>query len=152
MTSRPQTATGGVAIRPSPERLSADIDRRRRRAIIATAAFGVASVALLVDLLVVGHTNGEQIWGPVTAAVASAVAAMSLVVLSTRGRSRVVRILLIGLWLLVAFFGYGGYNDHRAAIGPGSVDPRPRPPLAPLVFTGLGLAGAYSLRYGTKGA
>jgi hypothetical protein len=141
-----------MAIVPTPERLGADLDRRRRRAMIATAAFGVASVALLVDLLMVGHTTGEQIWGPVTAALASGVAAMSLIYLSSRARSQVARIALIGLWLLVAFFGYGGYNDHRAADGPGSVDPRPRPPLAPLVFTGLGLAAAYSLRYGTKGA
>jgi len=51
----------------------------------------------------------------------------------------------------VAFFGFGGYNSHRLALPEGTVDSRTRPPLAPLIFTGMGIAGALSLRSGTKG-
>ena len=68
-----------------------------------------------------------------------------------RGRSRAARIVLYALWVLVAFFGYGGYNDHRLPRPADTItDQRQRPPLAPLVFTGLGIAGAVALRSGSK--
>jgi hypothetical protein len=126
-------------------------DRSRRRAMRVTAVIAVASFALLVDLLLVRHTVGEEIWGPITAAMAALVAGLSLAFLATRGRNRAARIVLIALWLTVAFFGFGGYNSHRLALPEGTVDSRTRPPLAPLIFTGLGIAGALSLRSGTKG-
>jgi hypothetical protein len=151
MTTIQHTPTDQMAARAVPDRSAVDRGYRRRRAMIATAVLALGSIALLIDLLLVGHTDGEQIWGPVTAALAAAVAAMSLGYLWLRMRSRFGRVALIGLWLLVAFFGFGGYNDHRA-VTQGSADSRPRPPLAPLVFTGFGLAGAFSLRYGAKGA
>ncbi len=126
-------------------------DRARRRAMRLTAGLTVASLALLADLLLVRHTTGEEIWGPITAASAFVVGLLSTAFLFYRGRNRVARIGLIGLWLTVAFFGFGGYNSHRLALPEGTVDTRPRPPLAPLVFTGIGLAGAVVLRSGTKG-
>ena len=152
MTALQHSPTDQMADSALPDRSARERGQRRGRAMIATTMLAIGSSALLVDLLLVGHTNGEQIWGPVTAALAAAVAAMSLGYLGLRMRSRFGRLVLIALWLLVAFFGFGGYNGHRAAIAPDSVDPRPRPPLAPLVFTGFGLAGAFSLRYGAKGA
>ena len=127
-------------------------DRARRRAMRVTAAISIASLGLLVDLLLVGHTTGEEIWGPITAALAASTAGLSLVFLAVRGRNRAIRIGLIAFWLTVAFFGFGGYNDHRLARPADTVtDQRERPPLAPLVFTGMGIAGAVVLRSGTKG-
>jgi hypothetical protein len=137
--------------RAAPVHSDAAIDRVRRRALIVTTVVTLASVGLLADLLLVGHTNGEEIWGPITAASAALVGLLSLTFLAVRGRNRVARIGLIALWLTIAFFGFGGYNSHRLALPDGTVDSRPRPPLAPLVFTGMGIAGALTLRSGTKG-
>ena len=146
--SHPSSAVADA--RPAPAAPDVARDRRRRRALAVTAVVTLGSLGLLVDLLLVGHTNGEQIWGPVTAVLGAGVGALSLAFLAARGRSRAARLGLYALWLTVAFFGFGGYSSHRLPVTAGAVDPRPRPPLAPLVFTGLGIAGAISLRYGTK--
>lgn len=142
-------ATAGTRLVPTPSGVARD--RARHRALVATAAITVGALALLGDLILVGHTTGEEIWGPVVAASASAVGILSLAYLALRGRSRAARLLLYGLWVMVAFFGYGGYNDHRLPRPADTVtDQRERPPLAPLVFTGLGVAGALVLRSGSK--
>ena len=137
--------------RSTTRRAEAARDRSRWRAMLVTAVIAAAASALLVDLLLVGHTVGDEIWGPITAAMAAMAAGLSLAFLKVRGRGRAARIGLIALWLTVAFFGFGGYNSHRLALPEGTVDSRTRPPLAPLIFTGMGIAGALSLRSGTKG-
>jgi hypothetical protein len=76
---------------------------------------------------------------------------LSLAFLFRRGRNRVARIGLIALWLTIAFFGFGGFNSHRLPVAEGVSDQRPRPPLAPLIFTGFGIAGAFAVRSGSKG-
>jgi len=136
---------------PRPTTTEASRARARRRGIYVTAAITLGSLGLLVDLLLAGHTLGEELWGPMTAAVATLTGALSLAFLAVRGRSRAARFLLYGLWALVAFFGYGGYNDHRLPRSADTIaDQRQRPPQAPLVFTGLGVAGAVVLRSGSK--
>ena len=135
----------------APTRPEATRDRAHRRALSVTAAITLGSLVLLVDLLLVGHTTGEEIWGPVTAAIATAVGLLSLVFLASGSRNRAARIVLYMLWALVAFFGFGGYNDHRLPRPADTItDQRQRPPLAPLVFSGLGIAGAVVLRSGSK--
>jgi hypothetical protein len=59
-----------------------------------------------------------------------------------RGGAR--RRLVLVLWLVVAAGGLLGYDEHAATPRPGhpALDQRPRPPLAPLVFTAIGLVGA----------
>ena len=151
MSTLSPSTPASAALRGASASSVAARERRRRRAMAVTAIGSLVSLGLLVDLLLVGHTNGEQIWGPVTAALAAVVGALSLTFLVVRGRNRGARIALIALWLTVAFFGFGGYNSHRLPFTEGTVDSRPRPPLAPLVFTGIGIAGAHSLRSGTKG-
>ena len=123
----------------------------RRRALIVTTVVTLGCLLMLGDLLVVGHTQGEEIWGVATALSGVLVGALSLVFLIKRGRNRVARIGLIALWLTIAFFGFGGYNSHRLPLPEGTSDQRPRPPLAPLVFTGFGIAGALAVRSGSKG-
>ena len=150
--STPTSATPALTgTRLPPVRSDAVFDGSRRRALIATAVVTLASVVLLADLFLVGHTNGEEVWGLITAASAVLIGLLSLAFVAVHGRNRVARGGLIVLWLTVAFLGIGGYNSHRLALPEGTVDPRPRPPLAPLVFTGLGIAGAISLRTATRG-
>jgi len=145
----PATAGAGVA----PIESTAGRERSRRRAIQVTAAVALGSLGLLVDLLLANHTTGEELWGPVTAATATVTGLLSLAYLAHRGRSRAARFVLYALWALVAFFGYGGYNDHRLPRPADTVtDQRERPPLAPLTFTALGIAGAVVLRSGSKGS
>ena len=123
----------------------------RRRAELVIAVVTLGCLALLVDLLLVGHTRGEEIWGVGTALGGVLVGVLSLILLIRRSSNRAARIGLLALWLMVAFFGFGGYNSHRLAIPQGATDPRRRPPLAPLIFTGFGIAGALALRSGSKG-
>jgi hypothetical protein len=140
--------SAGPAVAATP---AAARDRARQRAMWVTTGITLFSIGLLADLLLVAHTSGEEIWGPITAALAALAGALSLAVLYIRGRNRAARYALIAVWLTVAFFGFGGYNSHRLPLPDGTVDSRPRPPLAPLVFTGMGIAGAAVLRSGTKG-
>ena len=124
----------------------------RARAMRVTAVATVASLALLVDLLLVGHTSGEEIWGPITAALATAVGVLSYAYLARHARNRLGRLAIYALWATVAFFGFGGYNDHRLPVPSGTIEERSRPPLAPLVFTVIGITGAVVLRSGAKEA
>ena len=150
MSTSTRATPATTAPRSGPIPSDAHAGRRRWRAMIVTALIALGSFGLAVDLLLVGHTSGEELWGPVTAVFATLVGALSLAFLAARGRRRLARWALYALWLLVAFFGYGGYNDHQRPLPEGTVDGRSRPPLAPLVFTGLGIAGAVTLRIGTR--
>jgi hypothetical protein len=104
--------------------------------IAATAASAVLLAVLLVD-----HTAGGELEGVIVAAIATATGLLALWSVR-RGGAR--RRLVIVLWLVVAAGGGIGYADHQAQPHPGRpvLDDRPRPPLAPLVFTVIGLAGA----------
>jgi peptidoglycan/LPS O-acetylase OafA/YrhL len=124
-------------------------DRARRRATWFTALITVISVWEAADLLMMGHTKGWAIFGPVTAALAAVAGVVSLAYLTMRARRRVATIGLVALWLFVALAGYEGFSAHRHAITLGA-DTQP-PAVAPLLFTALGIAGATVLRYGTKG-
>lgn len=148
LTQSSERLVAGSSVAATP---AAALQRARTRAMYATTAITLVATGLLVDLLLVGHFDGDQVWGPITAAMAAGTGALSLLVLFVRGRNRAVRYALIATWLTVAFFGFGGYNSHRLPVPDGTVESRPRPPLAPLMFTGIGLAGAYVLRSGTKG-
>jgi hypothetical protein len=119
---------------------------------MVTVGIALGSFALFVDLLLAGHTVGEEIWGPVTAVAGTVVGLLSLAYLALGGRRPVARIALYTLWAMVAFFGFGGYNDHRIPRPSDTItDQRERPPLAPLAFTGLAIVGAVALRGGSKG-
>lgn len=152
MASFPHAKLTVANAHPAPATAGRTGDRARRRAILVTALVTAGTFALFVDLLLVGHASGEEIWGPVTAASGTVVGLLSLVFLAVRGRDRRARLALYALWLTVAFFGFGGYNDHRLPVPEGVVDQRTRPPLAPLAFTGLAFVGAAALRHGSKGA
>ena len=148
-STRAAPATAGIPL--APARSGESRARTRRRALIVTAAVAAGSFALFVDLLLAGHTVGEEVWGPVTAVAGIVVGLLSLAYLAMGGRSRVARIALYALWAMVAFFGFGGYNDHRLPRPADTItDQRERPPLAPLAFTGIAIVGAVALLSGSK--
>ena len=149
-TARATPATSGTG--RTPVDTEATRDRAWRRPLFIAAAITLGSLGLLADLLLVNHTTGKEILGPATAASAVTVGLLSLAYLALRARSRPARILLYVLWATVAFFGLIGFSSHRQPVTAESVDQRQRPPLAPLVFTGLGIAGAVVLRSGSKGS
>ncbi len=72
--------------------------------------------------------------------------------LSARQRRTLVRLAAVALWVALAVGGIAGSVEHLTGTGPGSgsIDPRPRPPLAPLIFTALGAAGAAALQLGER--
>lgn len=149
-STRAAPATTGASLRPP--RSIEPRPRTRRRILMVLTGITLGSLALFADLLLVGHTVGEEIWGPVTAIAATSVGLSSLVYVARGGRSRVARIVLYSLWGMIAFFGFGGYNDHRLPRSADTItDQRERPPLAPLAFTGVAIVGALALRSGSKG-
>ena len=152
MSTPTRWAPAAAVPRPSATDQAASRDRARRRPLFIATAITLGSLGLLADLLLVNHTTGKEILGPVTAASGVVVGLLSLAYLALRARSRVARILLYALWATVAFFGLIGFSSHRQPVTAESVDQRQRPPLAPLVFTGLGITGAVVLRSGSKGS
>lgn len=98
------------------------------------------------------HTAGPEIYGVLVAALAAAAAVANVTLL----RSRRVQVIATGavllLWAVVAFGGLAGTVAH--IVGPvpghGPIDFRPRPIVAPLVFTLLGIAGGAALFLGQR--
>src|SRR5689334_24730498 len=91
--------------------------------------------------LVAVHTTGPEIYGVLTAALATGAALANIGLLrSPRVRVIVTAIVLV-VWVVVAFGGLAGTVAHIVGpvAGHGPVDLRPRPVAAPLVFTLLGV-------------
>jgi hypothetical protein len=102
--------------------------------------------------LAVAHHTGPELYGVLTAAISTGAAIANLALL----RSPRVRLVATGavllLWAVVALGGIAGTIAH--VIGPvpghGPMDLRPRPIVAPLVFTLLGTVGAAALTLGQR--
>ena len=102
--------------------------------------------------LVVTHTTGSELYGVLTASLATGAAVSNLALL----RSPRVRVIATGavlvLWAVIVLGGIAGTIAH--IVGPvpghGPVDLRPRPIAAPLVFTLLGSVGAAALALGQR--
>lgn len=151
MRSMTREAPAATVARPITDAV-ANGDRARRRAERFITVITLVSATMVVDFVLAGHTIGDEIWGPITAAMAALTGALSFIYLAGHSRNRAANFGLIAVWLTVAFFGFGGYQSHRLPLPEGTVDSRPRPPLSPLIFTGIGIAGAINLRSGSKGS
>lgn len=98
------------------------------------------------------HTAGPEIYGVLTAALAAGAAGSNLVILRSSRPQLLLAAVLVGLWALIALAGLAGTIAHIVGpvAGHGPVDLRPRPIVAPLVFTLLGSVGAAALVLGQR--
>jgi hypothetical protein len=134
---------------PSPQRLASALSERRLP-LIVTAAVTAGCLAVLALLLSIGHTTGGEIDGPTVAGLGLLTGVLSLGFLAVPGRHRIALGVLVVLWISVALGGIGGYADHAIAVTSASADQRARLPLAPLIFTVFGIAGAATLIVGGR--
>lgn len=122
-----------------------------RRSLLASAVVLAWSGTETANLALV-HTVGPEVYGVLTAALATGAGVANVALL----RSPRVRVVLTGavlvLWAVIALGGIAGTIAH--AIGPvaghGPIDLRPRPLVAPLVFTLLGIVGGAALFIGQR--
>ncbi len=117
---------------------------RRWFPIIVVAFATAGCLMLLAEFALSNHTIADERIGLAIGVLGVAVGIASLVFLR-QGGSRTVGNVLIAVWVLIALGGLVGFAQHLEGpeAGPSeAVDTRPRPPLAPLSFTGLGLIGA----------
>jgi hypothetical protein len=109
------------------------------------------SIDYTVTLAVVHHT-GPELYGVLTAAISTGAAIANLALLRAPRVRLIVTAGVLLLWTVVALGGIAGTIAH--AVGPvpghGPVDLRPRPIVAPLVFTLLGIVGAAALTLGQR--
>jgi 4-amino-4-deoxy-L-arabinose transferase-like glycosyltransferase len=128
---------------------------------IVTGRRGVSLVVTLVVLawsttelisLAVKHTTGPELYGVLVATTAVITGAFSLVLLASARKRMLASAAVLVLWAVVAIGGLAGTVAH--VVGPGTghgpVDPRPRPIVAPLIFTALGLVGGAALFFGQR--
>jgi len=122
----------------------------RRPQIMSIVVLGW-SIKYLVSLSM-AHTAGPELYGVLTAALAAGAAIANLALLRSRRMPVVATAAVLILWAVIAVGGIAGTIAH--VVGPvpghGLIDPRPRPVLAPLVFTLLALVGSAALVLGRR--
>jgi hypothetical protein len=124
------------------------IDRRSLLMSVVVLGWSIKSTVTLALV----HITGAEVYGVLTAALATAAAVANLALL----RSPRVRIIatsaVLLLWAVVALGGIAGTIAHLVGPMPGHgpIDLRPRPIVAPLVFTLLGFVGAAALTLGQR--
>jgi hypothetical protein len=98
------------------------------------------------------HHTGPELYGVMTAAISTAAAIANLALLRSPRVRLIATAAVLLLWAIVALGGIAGTIAH--VVGPvpghGPMDLRPRPILAPLVFTLLGTVGAAALTLGQR--
>ncbi len=128
--------------------------RAGRFAVFVTIAVVLAvSVAEFINLAG-RHTIGAESYGLLVAGLAVAAGILSLALVSSPRRWAIVTVAVVVLWVIVALGGVAGTYYHIVGVAPeySPVDPRPRPVVAPLVFTLLGLVGGAALLVGQRSA
>lgn len=102
--------------------------------------------------LAVTHNAGPELYGVLAAALASAAGIANIALLRASRAQVLATAAVLVLWAVVAFGGLAGTVAH--VVGPvaghGPIDPRPRPVVAPLVFSVLGLVGGAALFLGQR--
>ena len=119
---------------------------RHRVALLVTFVITVWSLLEFINLGV-KHTTGPEIYGVLTAVLATGAGIASILLLRSPRPYTILTFAVLALWVVIAIAGLAGVAAH--IIGPvaghGPVDPRPRPIAAPLIFTVFGLVGAGAL-------
>jgi hypothetical protein len=108
-----------------------DVFHERRLMLMSIVVLGW-SIKYLVSLGLT-HTTGPEVYGVLTAALATAAAIANLAVLRSQRAHVLVTVVVLVLWALIAVAGTAGTVAH--VVGPvpghGPIDPRPRPIPAP---------------------
>jgi hypothetical protein len=120
---------------------------------VPTGVVLALSVAELINLSR-RHTVGAESYALLVAAVAVAAGILSLGLIMWPQRRVVAAAAAVVLWAIVALGGLVGTYYHVVGVAPeyGPVDPRPRPVVAPLVFTLLGTVGGGAVILGRREA
>ena len=115
--------------------------------IIGWSLLEVASLAFR-------HTNGAEIYGVLVAAVAFANGVASFALLRSARPPIWATVIVLVVWAVIALGGIAGMVAHIVGpvAGHGPVDVRPRPVLAPLIFTTFALVGGVALFIGQRSA
>jgi peptidoglycan/LPS O-acetylase OafA/YrhL len=125
--------------------------RTRRICMYATVVVLLWSLVEVFSLAV-RHTNGAEIYGVMVAvlAFANGVASFALI-RSARSPIWATAAVLI-VWAVIALGGIAGVVAHIVGplAGHGPVDLRPRPLVAPLIFTTLALVGGAAVFIGQR--
>jgi hypothetical protein len=126
---------------------------RRRVSLVMTLVVLGWSTKELIGLGLT-HTTGAELYGVFVAGVAVGASILNLGLLRSPRTQVLVTVAVLVLWAVIAVAGVAGTIAH--IVGPvpghGPVDLRPRPAMAPLVFTLLGLVGGAALFIGQRGA
>jgi FtsH-binding integral membrane protein len=120
---------------------------------VAVALVLALSVAEFINLIG-RHTVGAETYGLLVAGLAVVAGILSLgLVRSPQQRGIAIAAVLV-LWAIVALGGLAGTYYHIVGVSPeySPIDPRPRPVLAPLVFTLYGIVGGSALFFGSRAA
>ena len=125
---------------------------RRLAAVAVSAAVLAWCLKLLVGLLLTHTVASCELMAIVVALLGVAGGAVNVWLLAGSQSRKPVRLAGLALWAALVVGGIAGSVEHLAGGEPGygPVDARPRPPLAPLVFTGLGTIGAAALLLGDR--
>jgi len=118
---------------------------------VAIAVVLALSVAEFVNLSG-RHTVGAESYGLLVAGLAVAAGILSLGLVLSPQKWAVATIAVLVLWAIVALGGIAGTYYHIVGVAPeySPIDPRPRPILAPLIFTLYGLVGGSALFFGSR--
>jgi hypothetical protein len=105
-----------------------------------------------VASLSVRHTNGAELYGVLVAVLAVAAGAATVGLLIAPRPRIWATVAVLVVWTVIALGGLAGVAAHviGPAAGHGPVDLRPRPVLAPLIFTTLALVGGGALFIGQR--
>jgi hypothetical protein len=118
---------------------------------IASGVVLAWSIYYTVALAVI-HNTGPELYGVLTAALATAAGVGNLALLRAPHVRSVATGAVLVLWVVVALGGVAGTVAHIVGpmAGHGPIDLRPRPIAAPLVFTLLGSVGGAALALGQR--
>ena len=137
--------------------MEAQAFRSIRRTLVSHRSQVVSLVVLAWSIdytvtLAVVHNVGAELYGVLTAALATAAAVANLGLLRSPRVRLVATAVVLVVWAIVAVGGIAGTVAHLVGpvAGQAPIDLRPRPIAAPLVFTLLGAVGAAALSLGQR--
>ena len=125
--------------------------RTRRICMFATVVI-IGWSLLEAASLAFRHTNGAEIYGVLVALLAFANGVASFALLRSAHPPIWATAAVLATWAVIGLGGIAGVVAHLVGplAGHGPIDPRPRPILAPLIFTTFAVVGGAALFVGRR--